>query len=72
MSWRDGDLTVLACQGIPGAGKTTLASLIVGSLRGDPEDSSGIKQQTQSTGIASIYCSYREPQPIANMIRSVL
>lgn len=72
MLWRDGDFIVLACQGIPGAGKTTLASLIVDSLRGDSQDSSRTKQQTQGTDVAGIYCSYGEPHPIANMIGSVL
>lgn len=56
---------VLWCYGIPGAGKTTMSSLMIDHLRTLQDDS-------LSSGVAGIYCTYKEPQTIANLLGSLL
>ena len=72
ISWRDkGSSTVLWCPGLPGAGKTVLASLIIDSLR-QPE--SGIKLVAPANlrnGVAAVYCSYRSSDSTSNLLGSV-
>ena len=49
----------LWCHGIPGAGKTIIGSLIIENLR---------EKASPEVGIAGLYCTYRSPQSIANLI----
>ncbi|RMJ16034.1 hypothetical protein CDV36_004270 [Fusarium kuroshium] len=64
--WQDGEERTLWCPGLPGAGKTTLASMVIEWLR----------SQHQGTGAAVIYlyCSYKEEgvQTPREMIGSLL
>ncbi|KAJ6563626.1 ankyrin repeat-containing domain protein, partial [Mycena vulgaris] len=50
--WRSGSGKVLWCRGIPGAGKTVLASVIVENLRAH--------QGSQNTGVAVVYLNHKE------------
>lgn len=50
--WREGSKRTLFCQGIPGAGKTILASVII-------EDLISNMQHDTNVGIAFIYCNFR-------------
>jgi len=56
---------ILWCYGIPGAGKTTMSSLIIDHLR-------TLQGDSPSSGVAGIYCTYKEPQTIANLLGSML
>lgn len=56
---------VLWCYGIPGAGKTIVSSLMIDHLR-------TVRDDNVSTGVAGIYCTYKEPQTIANLLGSLL
>ncbi|KAL8669376.1 MAG: hypothetical protein Q9168_006037 [Polycauliona sp. 1 TL-2023] len=53
-SWLSGSDRTLCCPGIPGAGKTILASFVVDFLRTKQRKSSG------SVGVAAIYCNFKE------------
>lgn len=62
--WRGKDSsTALWCPGLPGSGKTVLASVIIDSLR---------QLRDTDTGVAGIYCSYRTPDTTNALIGSVL
>ncbi|KAI9767661.1 MAG: hypothetical protein M1840_005532 [Geoglossum simile] len=64
--WVDGTERTLWCPGLPGAGKTILASVVVDYLeRSFNED---------TVAIAYIYCSYKgqEDQTVVNLIASLL
>ncbi|KAJ7613765.1 ankyrin repeat-containing domain protein [Mycena polygramma] len=50
--WKTGTGKVLWCQGMPGAGKTVLASLITNTLR--------VEAESQNIGVAIIYLEHRE------------
>ncbi|KAJ7613773.1 ankyrin repeat-containing domain protein [Mycena polygramma] len=50
--WKSGTGQTLWCQGIPGAGKTVLASLIMNTLR--------LETESQNIGVGVIYLEYRE------------
>ena len=54
-NWVSGDGETLWTPGIPGAGKTILASIIIDELRRNFEHSPGVR-------IAGAYCSYRDQQ----------
>lgn len=56
---------VLWCYGIPGAGKTTMSSLMIDHLR-------TLQGDNISNGVAGIYCTYKEPQTIVNLLGSLL
>ncbi|MCJ1331727.1 hypothetical protein MMC10_008419 [Thelotrema lepadinum] len=49
--WQFGELKTLLCYGIPGAGKTILASTIIDHL---------LTQQQSATGVAYLYCDYKD------------
>ncbi|KAL9023013.1 MAG: hypothetical protein Q9196_007429 [Gyalolechia fulgens] len=51
--WLSGADPTLCCPGIPGAGKSVLASVVVDSLRKPP-----VKHD--SIGVAAIYCNFKE------------
>ncbi|KIM72175.1 hypothetical protein PILCRDRAFT_828843 [Piloderma croceum F 1598] len=63
-SWVSGASKTLWCHGMPGAGKTVLASIVVDHLR---------KQFGNETGIAAIYCNYKdfEVQTPVNLFASL-
>src|SRR5437667_4834154 len=51
-TWVETDKQTLFCPGIPGAGKTILASIVVNELTTRFEDDKGV-------GVAYIYCNFR-------------
>ena len=62
MLWLDQPGT-LWCRGIPGAGKTILSSLVIQTLR---------ESNQPEVGVAGLYCSYRNPDTILNMLGSLV
>ena len=60
------------CRGIPGAGKTVLASLMIDSLREPEMTQNSPRSQQACNGVAGIYCSYKSPQITANLLGSLL
>ncbi|MCJ1401500.1 hypothetical protein MMC11_004714 [Xylographa trunciseda] len=68
LDWRNGGEKSLWCWGIPGAGKTVLASVTVNHLRRDRAEES-----KSSIGIAVVYLKYNEPeQTLENILASLL
>lgn len=67
-SWMEGTQKNLFCPGIPGAGKTTIASKVIDHLKGltvhDPSP----------PGLAFLYCSYgrRSEEGVVNLLISIL
>lgn len=51
-TWRDGDGKVLICQGIPGAGKTFLSSIVIEDLLNSS------LSKADGWGLTQIYCHY--------------
>ncbi|KAH0556570.1 hypothetical protein GP486_005573 [Trichoglossum hirsutum] len=49
-AWRNGDIRTLFCPGIPGAGKTTIASAVIEYVRPAQHD--------KESGVAFLYCNY--------------
>lgn len=66
-SWMCGERTVLLCHGVPGAGKTTLMSIITRYLSGQTVDGLAV-------GIANIYCESgrHDDQTYCNLLASLL
>lgn len=60
--WLDQPST-LWCRGIPGAGKTILSSLVIQTLRDSNQP---------EVGVAGLYCSYRNPETVLNMLGSLV
>ncbi|KAJ7602551.1 ankyrin repeat-containing domain protein [Mycena polygramma] len=65
--WKSGRGKTLWCQGMPGAGKTVLASLIANTLHLEAEDlitkhrqKKQIEMESQNIGVAIIYLEHRE------------
>ena len=52
--WRSGNDLVLWCPGIPGAGKTFLASIVIEKLRE--------LYRGQNVGVFMLYCNYNDPE----------
>ncbi len=52
--WRSGDDLVMWCPGIPGAGKTFLASIVIEKLRE--------LYQGQNVAVFMLYCNYNDPE----------
>lgn len=52
--WRSGDDSVLWCPGIPGAGKTFLASIVIEKLRE--------LYRGQNVAVFMLYCNYNDPE----------
>lgn len=66
MSWRNRKSEVLWCTGIPGAGKTVLASIIIERLEKD-------LMTDENMALAYLYCSYQDPEhTFRNLIASIL
>ena len=64
VNWRDKDRpTILWCPGLPGAGKTVLASLIIDSLR---------QSKSVRPGVAGVYCSYQQSTTTKDLMGSIL
>ncbi|KAL9032261.1 MAG: hypothetical protein Q9180_006603 [Flavoplaca navasiana] len=61
--WMSGSTHILCCLGIPGAGKSVLASIVVDFLR------NGLPKQPP-VGVASVYCNFkeREMQSLENLL----
>lgn len=53
-NWRSGDDSVMWCPGIPGAGKTFLASIVIEKLRE--------LYRGQNVAIFMLYCNYNDPE----------
>lgn len=65
-SWRNGTSKVIWCTGIPGAGKTVLASIIIDKLEQELVHS-------RECFLAYIYCSYQDPEHISiNLVANIL
>ena len=62
VSWLEQPST-LWCRGIPGAGKTILSSLVIQTLRDSNQP---------GVGVVGLYCSYRNPETILNMLGSLV
>ena len=66
IKWRDGDGSTLWCPGLPGAGKTVLASIVIDHL----------KKMVQGSDIMVmyVYCSYQDQitQTTINLVASLL
>ncbi|KAJ7474244.1 hypothetical protein FB451DRAFT_286152 [Mycena latifolia] len=64
-TWESGSGEVLWCQGIPGAGKSVLSSMVVNHLRS--------QFQNSDTGVACVYLNHKETdaQSAANLLSSV-
>ncbi|KAE9368922.1 hypothetical protein N431DRAFT_318894, partial [Stipitochalara longipes BDJ] len=70
LSWstEDGDVNPLWCWGIPGAGKTVLASIVINHLYQTRDE--GLKKEV---GVGVVYLKYNEPEQTAdNVLGSVL
>jgi hypothetical protein len=65
--WSDGDRQTLFCQGMPGAGKTIMASIVVDHLYTKYQNDDNI-------GIAYLYCNFRrkQEQKPTNLLASLL
>ena len=64
--WRSGDDLVMWCPGIPGAGKTFLASIVIEKLRE--------LYRGQNVAILMLYCNYNDPetQSVQPLIASLI
>ena len=64
--------SVMWCPGIPGSGKTILASLIIDTLQNTAVmwDSHGAKKMRN--GVSGVYCSYQNPHDTTTILRSLL
>lgn len=63
ISWRYGNSKAIWCTGIPGAGKTILASIVIDKLQ----------KELDTDGLAYVYCSYQNPEHTSiNLIASIL
>ncbi|KAL9579486.1 MAG: hypothetical protein Q9203_006673 [Teloschistes exilis] len=80
IAWVNGDYNTLCCEGIPGAGKTIMAAIVVDHLKrqpdlgfntkGPPEASIGLP----NSSVTCIYCTYKErnTQTAENLVGSVV
>ncbi|KAL8838546.1 MAG: hypothetical protein Q9170_002088 [Blastenia crenularia] len=68
-SWLMGGSTSLWCSGIPGAGKTVLASIVIQYVRSYIAES----PNPEASVLAYVYCSYDDPdQTSINLLSSIL
>ncbi|KAJ7453128.1 hypothetical protein FB451DRAFT_672056 [Mycena latifolia] len=58
--WKSGSGKFLWCRGIPGAGKTVLASIVVENLRTE-----------QNTGVAVLYLNHKETETPSNLLAAL-
>ena len=72
-SWHDGNSSrVLWCPGVPGAGKTMLASLVIDDLRQSDFASHSRTNDSAKQGVLGVYCSYRNPDTTSILVGSIL
>ncbi|KAL8820994.1 MAG: hypothetical protein Q9223_000908 [Gallowayella weberi] len=79
-SWMSADLDTLCCEGIPGAGKTVIASLVVNYLRLQGGMAASVTQPANfssgllDSGVACIFCMYKEraTQTAENLFGSII
>ena len=79
-SWVSADLDTLCCEGIPGAGKTIIASIVVNHLRLRREsDGTDYKTLHSTTGLMDssvtfMFCTYKERanQTAVNLVGSIV
>ena len=72
-SWNNSKSScVLWCPGVPGAGKTMLASLVIDTLRQSVSASHAQETDPARQGLAGLYCSYRNPDNPSSLVGSVL
>ncbi|OCL02067.1 purine and uridine phosphorylase [Glonium stellatum] len=66
VAWIKGDIQTLFCPGIPGAGKTVIASIAIEHLR--------LAQTDQGTAVAFLYCNYgkKDEQTAEKLFASLL
>jgi hypothetical protein len=62
--WRNETSSTLLCPGMPGAGKTIIAAIAVDHLLKSALNS--------STGVAYVYCNYKEKQDTLGMLAAIL
>ncbi|KAF3094473.1 hypothetical protein TWF102_007588 [Orbilia oligospora] len=69
--WLEGKEKVLFCPGIPGAGKTMIASIVSDNLKAVRDQDAA---RNVRTGVAFIYCIYneREQQSLDDILASIL
>ena len=72
-SWAYGALDTLCCEGIPGAGKTIIAAIVVDHLRRLSGSNAGVNRSEEST-VTYLYCMFKERhgQTTENMIGSII
>ena len=69
-SWHDDKSSrVLWCPGVPGAGKTMLASLVIDDLRQAPHSPA---TDSAKQAVVGVYCSYRNPDSTSSLVGSIL
>ena len=72
-SWHESKSScVLWCPGVPGAGKTMLASLVIDDLRQSDFDPHSRPTDSTKQGVAGVYCSYRNPDTTSSLVGSML
>ncbi|KAL9608795.1 MAG: hypothetical protein Q9167_006382 [Letrouitia subvulpina] len=78
IEWKSAQTSeTLWCSGLPGAGKTVLASLVIDFLRDPASLCNRYKKQPYENDVAGecvagIYCTYREKLATANILGSIL
>ena len=72
-SWHDSKSScVLWCPGVPGAGKTILASLVIDDLRQSCSAPHSRETDSAKQGVVGVYCSYRNPDTTSSLVGSIL
>ncbi|KAL8658442.1 MAG: hypothetical protein Q9202_007559 [Teloschistes flavicans] len=80
IAWANGETDTFCCEGIPGAGKTIIASIVVDHLKRQPDLRFNTKRRIESSiglpdsSVTCIYCSYKErnTQTAENLVGSVI
>jgi Cdc6-like AAA superfamily ATPase len=64
-AWRSGDIRTLFCPGIPGAGKTIIASIVIQCIWSAQHD--------RESGVAFLYCNYeRQNEQTTEVLLAIL
>ncbi|KAL8669952.1 MAG: hypothetical protein Q9168_005486 [Polycauliona sp. 1 TL-2023] len=73
-SWVSADLNTLCCEGIPGAGKTIIASIIVNHLERRRETNSRSETGLIDSSLTYCFCSFKEKavQTAENIVGSIV
>ncbi|KAL8691864.1 MAG: hypothetical protein Q9218_003008 [Villophora microphyllina] len=80
IDWAVGNSDTLCCEGIPGAGKTIIAAIVVDHLKRQSELGVNIKRPIESTiglpfsSVTCMYCTYKErnAQSVENLVGSLV